>query len=213
MDGEFTGAEWDNIVPLEGVLTDLYLDYRDGYLYAMNDWRVNREGVEPDCFNRFNLTLKSEGPAESIEVRVYGDGRVEVERDGATTEAQGAYGFGPGPRYEHDHTRFEFRIRIAEGDLAMCLADPVARSTCQELTAEPVTFLMRLADQPRAGRRFNGARQLSRGMPCGDGSGACADGLQCLDDEGPRVCTDVTLRPDAGPPPDGGPPEDGGPPR
>src|SRR5687767_3385562 len=55
VDGRFTGEEWAHALVLPGVLTNVYLDYQGGYLYLLNDWRVNEEGVRDDCFNQFRL--------------------------------------------------------------------------------------------------------------------------------------------------------------
>ncbi|MEM6956907.1 MAG: hypothetical protein AAF645_14530 [Myxococcota bacterium] len=189
VDGSFTGEEWAHVVPQEGVMTDLYLDYADGHLYLLNDWRANTEGIRPDCFNHFQFTLED----TKVTMKVYGNGRVEVLlNDEPNPEVgQGMYGFGPSPLNPTPHTMFELSLELDVDVANVCCTDPVSLSTCEIMQREPVSFTIDARGaRPRVGR-FVPERvvQLSEGAPCGTGeTGVCSEGLRCQRVGAGRAC-------------------------
>jgi len=179
IDGQFTGSEWDNAVRLEGVLTDVFVDYADGVLYFLNDWRANVQGIRPDCFNEFHLAVAG----QLLTLKVHGDGRVTV--DGASVEAQGAYGFGPSPLWEAPHTIFEFSVSVPEGPVAVCCMDPTTMSTCDQLVEEGVLFAIEAGSTVKVGRVVGeSVTILAEGASCGAGQGVCAFGFTCTPQAG-----------------------------
>ena len=209
VDGRFTGDEWAGAVRLEGLFTDVYVDYRDGRLYFLNDWRANSEGIRRDCFNYFQVRIGEEW----IDLRVYGDGRVEATRDGAPAplSASGAYGFGRSPGNPEPHTIYEFSLAVRGGQFDVCCFDPLTRASCDELAHEPaVISLSRQGSELRVRRSIvpGTVQRLAEGEACGAGEGICEDGLTCE----ARVCARRPApRPDAGWPDagvgDAGPPD------
>lgn len=209
VDGRFTGDEWAGAVRLEGLFTDVYVDYRDGRLYFLNDWRANSEGIRRDCFNYFQVRIGEEW----IDLRVYGDGRVEATRDGAPAplSASGAYGFGRSPGNPEPHTIYEFSLAVRGGQFDVCCFDPLTRASCDELAHEPaVISLSRYGSELRVRRSIvpGTVQRLAEGEACGAGEGICEDGLTCE----ARVCARRPApRPDAGWPDagvgDAGPPD------
>lgn len=211
VDGQFTGDEWRDAERLEGLFTDVYVDYHEGRLYFLNDWRANVEGIRPDCFNYFQIRVGETW----FDLRVYGDGHVEVERNGepASVGAEGAYGFGPSPTQARPHTIYEFSLPVTGNRVDVCCFDPLTRANCDMLAHEPaIISISARAGQTRVRRAIvdGSVNRLSVGEACGDGQGICADGLTC---EG-RVCAgrpepvDASV-PDAGPGAgfDAGPPD------
>ncbi len=185
VDGRFTGEEWAHVRPIQGLLTDAYLDVEGDYLYVLNDWRVNREGIRPDCFNYFGLYLGS----RQIALAVYGDGHVEV--DGEEIVAEGGYGFGPSPTNPEPHTIWEFRIPVSgDFDLSVCPKDPTSLGMCEELTEEPSVFAIRRRFGRVMRRRAVGAsvRRIPAGGGCGNGEGICEDPLRCVTDARGSFC-------------------------
>lgn len=208
VDGRFTGGEWEAATRIEGLMTDVYVDLQDGRLYFLNDWRSNTEGIRPDCFNYFRLTVGD----EDIELRVFGSGEVEVTRDGVdvSDNAVGAYGFGPSPMVEEPHTIYEFSLGVSANEIDVCCFDPVTESTCDVLAQEPMVVSIRAARGVEVRRSVPvGTRRLPRGARCGEGQGICEDGLSCARVGDGRECVvpAAAPAPDAGAPrPDGGPP-------
>lgn len=210
VDGAFTGAEWEDTTRLEGLFTDVYMDYRDGRLYFLNDWRANGEGIRPTCFNYFQIQLGD----SFLDLRVYGSGEVEVTRDGVPQphRAEGAYGFGPSPENAEPHTIYEFSLEIEATQIDVCCFDPLTESSCEDLAHEPVVVSLRVrggAPEVRRAVPAGSVTRLGRGEACGDGQGVCEDGLHCERDGERRVCLGPgpVPEPDAGPRPDSGPPE------
>lgn len=195
IDGAFDPVEWNGAARLEGVLTDVYLDYRDGYLYVLNDWRAGVGDIRPECFNRFDVTVGS----TDVEIRVYGDNHIEV--DGLERDGNGAYGFGPSPTWAASHTIYEFRLAVPDGPIAICCLDPTTGSTCGDLTAEPVHFSLDVVGgSVRVARGIPTAvRALGESAACGHGEGVCGRGLACtLQPSGRRECTSTSTVFDAG---------------
>lgn len=197
IDGRFSADEWAHVPPMEGVLTDFYADARDGYLYVLNDWRANTETILPGCHNYFRLVIDG----QPIEVRVYGDGSVSVS--GAELDGEGAYGFGPSARYPYDHTIYEFRVELPPGAsvVNVCAKDPVSGSSCEEHAHEPCHFqLARAGDAVRVRRTVPAeVARIAAGLPCGELSGICADGLFCMPGpSGHRCAPPLASTPDAG---------------
>ncbi len=187
IDGQFGPGEWDHAIRLEGAFTDLYLDYQAPYLYALNDWRVNVQGIRSDCFNEFNLT----GGAEEFIVKVFGDGEMTIE--GAELDGDGAYSLSSSPNWSRPHTIYEFRLLVPE-TVAICLnlCDPALLSNCEHLTTEPVSFAIRTGTLPvRVARVINDdVTILAEGAACGYGEGICGDGLSCVEDGDSATCQD-----------------------
>ncbi len=194
IDGEFSGGEWDSANPLQGRLTDLYLDFEAPYLYLLNDWRANTEGVRPDCFNLFVLWVEE----REIEVRVFGSGEVTARLDGARADdlVTGAYGFGSSPGWSTPHTIYEFQLDtgIASGAVNVCCFDPTTESTCEILTEEPLvgTLFVGAGGGVEVGRDVPGDEyRPGSGELCGDGEGICADGSRCVEVDGVARCAQV----------------------
>ncbi len=211
IDGTFTGDEWAGVTPLEGLYTDVYLAYRGGRLYFLNDWKVNEEGIEEGCHNYFQVRVGE----DFLELRVYGNGTVTLTRNGTPVPdvADGAYGFGPSPTSATDHTIFEFSIPVEPLPIDICCFDPVTESACEMLTAEPMVVSLRFeGGTPQVGRTFVNAT-LPRGAEndaCGPGIGRCIEGLECRGETGAARC--LRMPTDAGvPDEDGGPETDAGP--
>ncbi len=176
VDGAFSSArEWLPESRMEGLLTDVYFDYEAPTLHVLNDWRANVGGISPDCFNLFALNVG----AERVELRVYGDGRVDVA--GIDGPVEGAYGFGPSPQYPFPHTIFEFSIALPAGQVDVCCRDPVSSSECDQLVSEPVAFSITTGEGlPRIRRTVAPSiPRLTEGGACGRGEGLCAEGLSC----------------------------------
>jgi hypothetical protein len=198
VDGAFTGTEWDHATTLEGLFTDVYMDYRDGRLYFLNDWRANQEGIRSDCFNYFQVRIGGEW----IDLRVYGDGQVQVRRGDMPVAigADGAYGFGPSPDQAEPHTIYEFSLAVDVPDIVVCCIDPLVESSCERLTREPMAVSLRVSGGAMQVRRQVAAGWVARlgtGARCGSQEGICEDGLHC--DEDSHVCTSPTSPPvDAG---------------
>jgi hypothetical protein len=185
IDGRFTGDEWARAIRLEGLLTDVYLDYQAPYLFMLNDWRVNREGIRPACYNEFRLTIG----CDSVDLKVYGDGHAEVT---GATEVAGGYSVSYSPAWPIPHTIWEFQLAVNVGDIEVDCLDPVTLSTCEELTQEPVRFL---ATPSATGRGLSVARLvpasvplLPQGASCGTGAGVCATGLSCTPSSEVATC-------------------------
>ncbi len=215
VDGQFTGGEWDGATALEGLFTDVYMDYRDGRLYFLNDWRANDEGIRPNCYNYFQVRIGDEW----IDLRVFGTGEVQVRRgdEPVAIAASGAYGFDPSPTSMAPHTIYEFSLAVDVPEVVVCCIDPLLESSCDQLSVEPMAVSMRLSGGAVQVRRQIAAGSVAR-LPveaaCGNQEGICADGLSC---DGPRracvvpvpttvdaaVADDAALDanlPDAGPP-------------
>ncbi|HJL15626.1 MAG TPA: hypothetical protein RMH99_08225 [Sandaracinaceae bacterium LLY-WYZ-13_1] len=205
VDGRFTGDEWAETTRLEGLFTDVYMDYRGGRLYFLNDWRANDEGITPDCFNYFQIRFGEDW----LDLRVYGDGHVEVTKNDRPVEiaASGAYGFGPSPTQAEPHTIYEFSLELEASQIDVCCFDPLTESTCDELAHEPAVMSLRVegdAVRVRRGIVPGTVPRLPEGAACGNGEGICEDGLTCEDAVcvrrgGPPPSPDGGTR-DAGPP-------------
>ena len=195
VDGAFTENEWASTTEMQGLFTDVYMDYRDGRLYFLNDWRANEEGIRSDCFNFFGIRVAD----DFIDLKVFGDGHVEVERRTLTGEripidlqADGAYGFGPSPTNPTPHTIYEFSLEIEAELIDVCCFDPISESQCEELAAEPMAVSLRTIGNSIQTRRSLAPGSVERpgpGEPCGSGQGICEDGLRCEGAEGSRVCS------------------------
>jgi hypothetical protein len=187
VDGQFTGSEWEGATKLEGLFTDVYMDYRDGRLYFLNDWRANDEGIRADCYNYFQVRIGDEW----IDLRVFGNGEVQVHRDDVpvSISAEGAYGFGASPDYPTAHTIYEFSLAVDVPEIVVCCIDPLLESSCEDLTQEPMAVSIRLSGGGTQVRRQLAAGAVTRLGPdaaCGDQEGICADGLGC--DGARHVC-------------------------
>lgn len=131
VDGLFTG--WPDCseyaLSMPGVYGDLYLDYADDTLYVLNDWFVRDDApVNDDAYNLFELST-GDG-TELWDVRVYGDGRTEVLREGERYDGgvEGAHAFARSPEHDFDHALFEFALLLSgdasEGAFTMKEKDP-----------------------------------------------------------------------------------------
>jgi hypothetical protein len=203
VDGRFTGAEWEHTTKLEGLFTDVYMDYRDGRLYFLNDWRANQQGIRSDCYNYFQVRVGTEW----IDLRVFGDGQVEVRRAEVPVSigAEGAYGFGPSPGYAQPHTIYEFSLPVDIPDIVVCCLDPLLESSCERLTQEPMALSLRVSGGAMQVRRqivAGSVSRLSAAATCGSQEGICADGLHCDPDR--HVCDVPTPPPVDGGDVDGG---------
>lgn len=203
IDGQFGDGEWDGVIPLEGVLTDVYLAYQAPYLYVLNDWRGNVEGIDPECYNEFRLKVG----LERVVLRVFGDGRVTV--DGGELEAKGAYAFSASPRWSMPHTIYEFRVAVpGTGTISVCAMDPVNALNCEQLVNEPVVFAISYSAGATSVAREpeESVAELVEGATCGRGEGICRQGLSCVQESGTAIC--VLQTPPEGSDEDG---EDAGP--
>lgn len=181
IDGAFTGQEWQSTTRLEGLFTDVYLDYREGRLYFLNDWRSNDEGIRPDCFNLFKIRVGEDW----IDLRVYGSGEVAVTRNGfdISDNVTGAYGFGPSPEQAIPHTIWEFSLRVEPTQIDICCFDPLTESSCEELAHEPMIVSIDASGSgPRIRRSVpeGSVTRLEEGAACGAREGICEDGLTCM---------------------------------
>jgi outer membrane protein assembly factor BamB len=152
VDGEFTdwvagkgSFEWHDVVPATGKYTYAYFDYDGEYLYILNDWHVNDvAALQSDCFNHFKAWTG--GGTEQWDLKVFGDGHVEVLRNGksVTPEAegvQGALGFHESPLVAGKHTVFELRFPAAPGGFGVQLHDPGPSFDCKaDMLTEPANF-------------------------------------------------------------------------
>ncbi len=209
VDGAFTGEEWTGATRLEGMFTDVYMDYRDGRLYFLNDWRSNEEGITPNCFNYFQIRVGT----GYLDLRVFGDGHVEVTRDyvRVDVDAEGAYGLGPSPKWATPHTIYEFSIPLVATQIDVCCYDPITSTSCDRLTHEPTILSLRptTAGVEVSRQLPPGVPRLELGATCGTGEGVCVDGARCEKSGAIAICVSI---PDAGPPADAGPPDAGAPP-
>jgi hypothetical protein len=92
-----------------------------------NDWLL-RSGKNI-CGTMFNLFEFSTGNGtQQWEVKVFGDGHIEVLLNGAVhIGAKGGYFFGPSALEPEPHTQFEFYLEgVAAGELAQQLHDPAS---------------------------------------------------------------------------------------
>ena len=127
VDGLFTG--WPDCSEyaetLSGVYGDLHLDYDDGELYVLNDWFLRDDA--PVNRNAYNLFLL--GTADGTEfwdIRVYGDGRTKVLRNGVDFDGKvvGAHAFTKSPNHPFDHALFEFSVPCGPGVFSLNEKDP-----------------------------------------------------------------------------------------
>lgn len=115
---------------IEGLYGTVYIagDPETGYLHVLNDWHLQSDAAAPrDCYNLFFLNLAG----TLFEIRLYGDDRLEVTRDGqpADVDGDGASGYTTSPDYpETPHAIYEFRLRVNPGTFAMYEKDPAAGS-------------------------------------------------------------------------------------
>lgn len=198
IDGAFTGDEWADVEPQQGLFTDVYIEYRAGRLYFLNDWRANDDGIRPECFNFFSFKVGG----DRLELRVFGNGDVVVSRRGVEIEhdAEGAYGFGPSPVEPSPHTIYEFSIPLPTGEeINICCFDPVTFASCDVLRKEPMVISLRASDgvQVRRSVPIGSTLRLSRGAACGAGQGICEDGLTCARVGDAQQCEGASP-PDAG---------------
>ncbi len=140
VDGAFTG--WDGTYGLheyadscggshlEGRYGTVFVrvEPTEGYLYVLNDWQLQKDtATPPTCYNLFILNLAG----EVLEIRLFGDDRIEVTRGGEVidAEAAGATGFGTSPM-ERDvpHALYEFRLPVSPGTFTMFEKDPMGGS-------------------------------------------------------------------------------------
>ena len=89
VDGQFTnwsvgwgGAhEWSGVTPAVGRFTNCYFDFDGTSLHILNDWIYNdAQPVSAHCFNQFDAWTG--GGSERWQVKVFGDGRVQVRLNG-----------------------------------------------------------------------------------------------------------------------------------
>lgn len=149
VDGQVTGwtpgaapqHEWADVQPAVGRYTYLYVDYDGERLHLFNDWHYMDAVVDPSCYNRFDVTT-GDG-AEAWEIRVYGDRRVEVRRNGEPVEGplyEGTAGFGPSPQVpDRPHAAWELAFPVQPGAWNVALHDPGPTFNCAagELATEP----------------------------------------------------------------------------
>jgi len=203
VDGAFTGEEWTGATKLQGMFTDVYMDYREGRLYFLNDWRANSEGARPTCFNYFQIRVGT----DYLDLRVFGDGHVEVTRNRVPVEIanEGAYGFGPSATWSVPHTIFEFSLALEASQIDVCCFDPVTESQCEQLTHEPVVMSVRASASGVQVAREVPADTPRRavGGSCNAGEGVCVDGARCEPSAAGPTCVEVVV-PDGGVSPDAG---------
>jgi len=180
------------------------MDYADGRLHFLNDWRANTEGIDPACFNHFVLTFND----TTLELNVYGDGRVTVLEDGEprTDVAAGAYGFGASPSWSDPHTIYEFSLKMDPAVVNVCCTDPISMNNCNVLTAEPVVMsLDATGPVVRVGRSVPpDVIRVPIGSSCAMGAGLCEESARCEKSDTDAICVRI-VAPDAGVP-DSGPP-------
>ncbi len=152
VDGKFTdwtagksSYEWNDVVPAAGKYTYAYFDYDGEYLYILNDWHVNDvAALQADCYNHFKAWTG--GGTEQWDLKVYGDGHVEVLRNGASVTPEGegvmgALGFHESPLVAGNHTVFELRFPAAPGGFGVQLHDPGPSFDCKaDMLTEPSNF-------------------------------------------------------------------------
>ncbi len=133
IDGQFTEApesdpgcvEWADVHPCESPYGSLYLDYHNGLLHVLLDWREYVDAPVPDdhyALFRFNT---GEG-AEQWEIRVHGNGLITILRNGWEYGGivSAAAGYGASPQEEQEHAIFEFALQVAHGEMIMGLDGP-----------------------------------------------------------------------------------------
>jgi hypothetical protein len=109
--------EWQSVPYVTGKYTRMYMDgCSEGathWLFFLNDWHRNVDGPVADrCFNRFDFFDPDSGDA--IEIRVHGDGAIDVLKNGvdASAGAIGAAGFASSPTVGEPHSIFEFKMNL-----------------------------------------------------------------------------------------------------
>jgi hypothetical protein len=119
--------EWYDIQSLQGLYSNVYVDYDGSTLFIMNDWYVNKIGSDPANYNYFKFWEGSlTFPANVWELFVYGDGHTDLKKNGIDDpSAKGAYHFGPSPLMASDHTMWEVSIDVGPGNIFMDPFDPI----------------------------------------------------------------------------------------
>lgn len=146
-DGGFTGwapgeaaHEWSDVTPFRGVYSHVYADFDGESLWLLSDWLYGDDAPEPNCASQ--VTVTTGGGADRWDVRVYGDGRLDVLRNGApvSPEAVGVAGgasFGPSPTLATWHTLVELRLPATPGAFSVQLHGPGPSFPCNALEQEP----------------------------------------------------------------------------
>jgi outer membrane protein assembly factor BamB len=152
IDGKFTdwtqGAtsfEWNDIMPATGKYTYAYFDYDGKYLYILNDWHENDvSALKPECYNHF--IAWTGGGTEMWDLKVFGDGHLEVKKNGAAIplegdEVDGAVGFASSPLVAAEHSIFELKFPASPGGFGVQLHDPGPSFDCLgSMLTEPANF-------------------------------------------------------------------------
>jgi len=130
VDGSFTDPmgcpEWPD-PPIVGVYGDLYLSYRAGKIYLLNDWHLRDDApVEEESYNLFNFATA--GGLQVWQVHVHPN-HIRVWLNGleipeGEIDAAGATGFGPSKNHPKPHAIFEFALPAEPGGLVMNAHDP-----------------------------------------------------------------------------------------
>ena len=164
--------------------------YRIGF--GNEYWLARTPHIPEGCFNRFNTVTGGgdEGfPVETWEVRVYGNGEVQVSKNGVVvqnredaiggSETGGSAGYGPSPNAAFHHAIYELRFPANPGTVTVELGDPARQYLLlQNQFLWPGSSFLRSAllptgphadhghKQPRRIRRQRGLRWLwHRGRP------------------------------------------------
>lgn len=137
-DGSFTSDiynkknEWNDIIPLKGRFSYLYLDYcqTSGVLYLLNDWVLGSSNYDSSsCYNLFKFST-GDG-REKWEIRVFHSiikgikvmrNNIDVSKD-TNYVLGGGYGFSPSPNDTTPHTIYEFAIKVETGVFYMPAQD------------------------------------------------------------------------------------------
>lgn len=137
-DGLFTSDiynkknEWNDIIPLKGRFSYLYLDYcpTSGVLYLLNDWVLGNSNYDSSsCYNLFKFST-GDG-REKWEIRVFHSiikgikvmrNNIDVSND-TNYVLGGGYGFSSSPNDTTPHTIYEFAIKAETGVFYMPAQD------------------------------------------------------------------------------------------
>ncbi len=136
--------EWYDIKPALGKYTAAYFDFDGDALYILNDWHHSPDGaIDDGCYNQFKAYTG--GGAEQWTVRVYGNGDVEVFKNGFPvdlSEVEGAAGFGVSPSHpDEEHTIYELKLPASPGGFGVQLHDPGPTFGCPKLVTDPTVFV------------------------------------------------------------------------
>ena len=141
MPGTNAPYEWFDIQPAVGRYTYLYVDFDGHRLHLLNDWHYMGSDVSATCYNEFNVFTG--GGAEHWNIKVYGDGHIDVTRNDMpymSPDIDGAKSFGRSPQVpDVDHTIWELSFPAEPGAWHVALHDPGPTFNCEagQLAGEP----------------------------------------------------------------------------